>query len=712
MPQQTKIFRVFVSSTFTDMKEERMILQRDVFPKLEKFCEQNGARFQGVDLRWGVNEETQLEQKTLQTCFNEIDRCQKISPKPNFLILLGDKYGWQPIPEKIPEDEMDQIREILSKDEADFLIKENDNDTGWYRLDTNAIPAEFVLQPRGKKHKEYEEWKVPESEIRKILHKVVSQLNFSEEQKVKYFYSATHQEILQGALDPPIGTENPKEHVFAFVRQTNVTDKNSFTKDFIDLKEDGTIDTDSQEQLEKLKEKLKTQLGNHYITYPASWDGTKTNMLDAKDFADKIYKFLEEIIEIQIKETITKDEIEHEVLLHEAFKKRLTDHFRGRIEILETIFKYLHNNSEKRIMSLIGKSGTGKSSVIAEAIKQMEEENKNADNKALIVYRFLGTSSASSNIISLLQSVCGQIAAKFDKKLEDLADEHRKDSMHDLYTMTEIFKKCLALASPGQPIIVFLDALDQLSDTDNAKSLSWLPIELPENARIVVSALPELESNLSNTYIEQLSLLPEAEASLILEQWFDSISRKLNDDQQNYLLKQFSIEKLPIYLKLAYEQTKFWHSYEKPDELKTDVPGIINDFFDLLDHEHKEDFVTHAICYMLSGKYQGLTENEILEILAFDKEFWEDIFLKTITHKDHIPELKELKDALENPEEGEKALMKIPIAIWSRLYLDLEPFLTERDADGVPIITFFHRQFFEVLRKRYKLDEEEVESNY
>ncbi len=36
MPQQTKIFLVFVSSTFTDMKEERRILQRDVFPKLEK----------------------------------------------------------------------------------------------------------------------------------------------------------------------------------------------------------------------------------------------------------------------------------------------------------------------------------------------------------------------------------------------------------------------------------------------------------------------------------------------------------------------------------------------------------------------------------------------------------------------------------------------------------------------------------------------------
>jgi hypothetical protein len=55
-----------------------------------------------------------------------------------------------------------------------------------------------------------------------------------------------------------------------------------------------------------------------------------------------------------------------------------------------------------------------------------------------------------------------------------------------------------------------------------------------------------------------------------------------------------------------------------------------------------------------------------------------------------------------------KSAMKIPIVVWSRLYLDLEPYLTERDADGVPIITFFHRQFNEVLRERYLLSGDSV----
>ena len=178
MPQQTKVFRVFVSSTFTDMKEERHLLQKDVFPKLEEFCLQNNAKFQPVDLRWGVTEESQLNQKTLEICLNEVARCQRISPKPNFLILLGDKYGWQPIPEKIPEKEWDEILPLIKGNPA---LLEN-----WYKKDENAVPPEYVLQPRGEEYKEYGKWEPIDNEIRDVLRNAVNKLSFREEQKIKY----------------------------------------------------------------------------------------------------------------------------------------------------------------------------------------------------------------------------------------------------------------------------------------------------------------------------------------------------------------------------------------------------------------------------------------------------------------------------------------------------------------------------------------------
>src|SRR3989304_5790398 len=109
MPSSQKTFRVFVSSTFSDMRAERRILQEKVFPQLKSLCESEGASFQAIDLRWGVHEEAQLDQKNRDSCLNEIARCQRLSPKPNFIILLGDKYGCQPVPNKIPIDEMELI---------------------------------------------------------------------------------------------------------------------------------------------------------------------------------------------------------------------------------------------------------------------------------------------------------------------------------------------------------------------------------------------------------------------------------------------------------------------------------------------------------------------------------------------------------------------------------------------------------------------------
>ena len=61
MPQSTKTFRVFVSSTFSDLKEERNALQKKVFPKLMELCMQHGFKFQAIDLRWGVSEEASLD---------------------------------------------------------------------------------------------------------------------------------------------------------------------------------------------------------------------------------------------------------------------------------------------------------------------------------------------------------------------------------------------------------------------------------------------------------------------------------------------------------------------------------------------------------------------------------------------------------------------------------------------------------------------------
>ncbi|MFP4498685.1 MAG: DUF4062 domain-containing protein [Vulcanimicrobiota bacterium] len=98
MPRPTKAFRIFISSTFSDFEKEKNALQKKVFPKIRANCENNGFKFQPIDLRWGVTHDAALNQKTMDICLEEIRHCQKVTPRPNFLVLLGQRYGWRPFP--------------------------------------------------------------------------------------------------------------------------------------------------------------------------------------------------------------------------------------------------------------------------------------------------------------------------------------------------------------------------------------------------------------------------------------------------------------------------------------------------------------------------------------------------------------------------------------------------------------------------------------
>ncbi len=87
--------RIFVSSTFKDMQNERDLFHTVITPKLNTYAREYGESVSFCDLRWGVNtgelESEEGARKVLSVCLNEIDRC-----KPYMIVLLGDRYGWVP----------------------------------------------------------------------------------------------------------------------------------------------------------------------------------------------------------------------------------------------------------------------------------------------------------------------------------------------------------------------------------------------------------------------------------------------------------------------------------------------------------------------------------------------------------------------------------------------------------------------------------------
>jgi hypothetical protein len=79
MAQAGQTFRVFVSSTFSDLIAEREAKRsrQRVFPSLRELCLQHGARFQAIDVRWGVSEEVTRDQRTMTICLDEIEPCRR-----------------------------------------------------------------------------------------------------------------------------------------------------------------------------------------------------------------------------------------------------------------------------------------------------------------------------------------------------------------------------------------------------------------------------------------------------------------------------------------------------------------------------------------------------------------------------------------------------------------------------------------------------------
>ena len=88
--ENSRVIRVFLSSTFRDMEMERSALVK-LFKGLQVKAASRGATISLVDLRWGITEEDAKSGKVVEICLKEI-----VNSRPFFIGMVGDRYGWCP----------------------------------------------------------------------------------------------------------------------------------------------------------------------------------------------------------------------------------------------------------------------------------------------------------------------------------------------------------------------------------------------------------------------------------------------------------------------------------------------------------------------------------------------------------------------------------------------------------------------------------------
>ncbi len=87
--------KVFISSTFQDMQDEREILLKDTFLALKKIAKSRAVEITEIDLRTGITKEQEQSGDIVKICLDEIERC---ADSPIFFLgMLGNRYGWSNI---------------------------------------------------------------------------------------------------------------------------------------------------------------------------------------------------------------------------------------------------------------------------------------------------------------------------------------------------------------------------------------------------------------------------------------------------------------------------------------------------------------------------------------------------------------------------------------------------------------------------------------
>ncbi|XP_069125170.1 uncharacterized protein [Argopecten irradians] len=707
------IVRIFISSTFSDMRAERNAIVRDATPKLRDFCAEHDLDFQMVDMRWGVTDDSQNDHSVEKICLLEVENCQKISLGPNFVLIKGSRYGFRPIPTELSSEDFTLLSSYTTDPEHTKLLHT------WYKRDNNSKPPQYVLQPIRSQFtffgdyspgcdepraKDTENWHRTFEQLQLILRQAAKAATgagkMSSEALQEYYQSVTETEIKKGLLDvvDPVAHTVVYSRTFTGLNNESLTDKD--VKRYIEIKDNnGKLEIDKEieglrnELFGKIKKKLKESNCNLYeIPWISGGVDPNANVPHGKyieSFCEDFQSDMKALIKSGMSDYLPKIRFSvwytdyAELIHHLQFCNTKCETFCGQDDVLENVKSYILTDTSRKPLVLHAPSGAGKTSIMAMIMKNLSTWFKMKKHVAVI--RFLGTSPLSTNIYDVLFGMCGQLADNAEIIMEPVSYKNMKNLLE--YLPRLLRRVANAIKSP---IVILLDSLDQLTANHDAHSLTWLPTILPSNVKLIVSTLPEEHGILDNLK----DILPSKDCYIavptlsvttgkeIVNKYLSLRKRTVTDYQLQVLMSYFTQAPGPLYLKLLLDEAVRWKSYTPEHEhvLADAVRSAISQLFQNLETKFGEVITNHALGYITIAM-NGVSETEMEDVLSCDDEALNDVY------RYHDP-----------PVEG---IVRIPPVLWARLRYDLKEYLVERRTHNKYTLNWYHRQFIETARTLY-----------
>lgn len=333
--------------------------------------------------------------------------------------------------------------------------------------------------------------------------------------------------------------------------------------------------------------------------------------------------------------------------------------------VSKKISAYILNDNNQPFI-IYGEAGSGKTSLIAKVADKVINMFENS-NDYVVIMRYFGTTSSTSNIISTYKSILHQLECILKLELTDTYFPSIYELKDYLYEKILLFKTTY----PDKKLVILLDSIDQLSEKDY--DLYWIFYELPKNVKIVLTTLKDFENILetiklsvknAENYLE-IKPMNSEDAKKMLNDLLNNSNRSLSEQQWNVLEEIFKESKLhPLLVKLVYDIVSKWSSYYIPNQEFRNIREIddcIIYLFKLLEKEHGEVLFARCMFYMNIMR-NGISEIELEDIMSIDDNLLMNIF------EYHSPPIR-----------------RFPIVLWTRIKFNLSEYIVEREIDDTKV---------------------------
>lgn len=609
MPADWRTVRVFISSTFRDMHSERDWLVKRVFPALRERLEQHRVHLIDIDLRWGITEEQASNDQVLDLCLDQIDEC-----RPFFLGLLGQRYGW--VPRELPDERSRHgwTQAHTGKSVTDLeirwgvLLKPDMQDHALFFFRDPAFEADVPEAKRADVQAENEESAEKLSRLKDDIRSAHLPIHPVENYACRYAGLRINWGLARFDLDD--ADQQALEEVAG----------------------DGLVDNDEYQRLDDRLKEIVHRYGSVFL-------------VGLKEFGQQVFEQLWTAISSELdladRREETPEPLAEERGFHERFMESRLRVYVGRQELLDELTDFADGREEQPCL-VTGPSGSGKSAALAKFADTYGRQHP----ETLVVSHFIGASPGSTSLRQTLHRLCSELKREFE--LDD-------DVPPDTNSLITTFRQFVTQVPENRRVVLVIDALNQLDESENAHQLYWLPWQFPSNVKLIVSCIddPDREETVLTSFEHRQKHHVEVEP-LTNEERFEIVqqvpllSAKALGPRQIQLLLENPATTNPLYLLVSLEELRGFGSFEQlnrriemfPRDGDT-ITALFGQVIERLENEFRTKVVRDVLS-LLSSARRGLSDRELLDLIEGTGVRIED------STSDLFPVLRQLRPYLQH----------------------------------------------------------------